>query len=162
MIALSSIGSVHDMFVERAKAIQPYDVGPGGRFTLQELALTTILGHPNGLGPFEFARIFGGQQHDVYMQGLLVYGWLGGIAYLLIVMTTLGLGLRTVRVPTPWHIYLIAAYGCFVGETVEGLFIDTDHWRHFFLMVGLVWGLSVATINDRRRQTFEAMAAATT
>ena len=54
-----SIDSVHDMFIERAKAIQPYDVGPGGRFWLQQLALGTILENPNGLGPFEFARIFG-------------------------------------------------------------------------------------------------------
>jgi hypothetical protein len=23
--------------------------------------------------------------------------------------------------------------------------IDTDHWRHYFLLVGLVWGLFVAT-----------------
>jgi len=31
-IALTSIESVNQMFVERAKAIQPYDVGQGGRF----------------------------------------------------------------------------------------------------------------------------------
>ena len=35
-----SIDSVHDMFLERAKAIQPYDVGPGGRFCEQKLALS--------------------------------------------------------------------------------------------------------------------------
>ena len=39
----------------------------------------------------------------------------------------------------------------FVGEAVEGMIVDTDHWRHFFLVLGLVWGLSVATINWRRR-----------
>ena len=73
------------MIVERAKAIQPYDVGPGGRFWQQQLALGTILDNPNGLGPFEFDRIFGLQQHNVYMQGFLVYGWLGGAAYLALV-----------------------------------------------------------------------------
>ena len=31
--------------VERAKVIQPYDVGPGGRFTEQKLALSVILDH---------------------------------------------------------------------------------------------------------------------
>jgi len=25
--------------------------------------------------------------------------------------------------------------------------IDTDHWRHYFLLLGMVWGLSVATMN---------------
>ena len=24
------------------------------------------------------------------------------------------------------------------------MIVDTDHWRHFFLMVGLIWGLAVA------------------
>jgi hypothetical protein len=154
LIAVTSISSVHDMIVERAKAIQPYDVGPGGRFWQQQLALSTILDNPNGLGPFEFDRIFGLQQHNVYMQGFLVYGWLGGAAYLALVVITLVFGLLTVSAPTPWQYYLITAYAVFVGEAFEGLIVDTDHWRHFFLVLGLVWGLGAATINFRRRQAY--------
>jgi hypothetical protein len=149
--ALMSIGSVHDMIVERAKAIQPYDVGPGGRFWLQQLALKTILDNPNGLGPFEFDRIFGLQQHNVYMQCFLVYGWIGGAAYLTLVVVTIMFGLVTVSIATPWQYYLITAYAVFVGEAFEGMIIDTDHWRYFFLMLGLIWGLGVATINFSRR-----------
>jgi len=152
IIAALSIGPVHDLFVERAKAIQPYDVGPGGRFWQQQLAISTILQNPNGLGPFEFDRIFGLQQHNVYMQGFLVYGWLGGSAYLALVALTLVFGLATVSVGAPWQTYLIAAYAAFVGEAFEGLIVDTDHWRHFFLMLGLVWGLGAASINFRRAQ----------
>ncbi len=153
VVALTSIDSVRDMLLERAKAIQPYDVGPGGRFWYQQLAIDQILEHPNGLGPFEFSRIFGGQQHDVYMQGFLVYGWLGGAAYFTLVLVTLAIGLRTALVATPWQYYLIAAYGAFVGEAGEGFIVDTDHWRHFFLLLGLIWGLTVATINYRRAQS---------
>jgi len=29
--------------------------------------------------------------------------------------------------------------------------VDTDHWRHFFLLLGLIWGLTAATINFHRR-----------
>jgi hypothetical protein len=152
IVALASIPSVHDMIVERAKAIQPYDVGPGGRFWQQQLALNAILDNPNGLGPFEFFRIFGLQQHNVYMQGFLVYGWLGGAAYLALVAITLVFGLLNVAVPTPWQYYLITAYAVFAGEAFEGLIVDTDHWRHFFLVLGMVWGLGAATINFRRRQ----------
>ena len=159
IVALTSIESVRDMLLERAKAIQPYDVGPGGRFWFQELALSEILDHPNGLGPFEFSRIFGGQQHDVYMQGFLVYGWLGGAAYLTLVLVTLAIGIRSALVATPWQYYLIAAYAAFVGEVIEGFVVDTDHWRHFFLLLGLIWGLTVATINSCRRQRLPATAA---
>jgi hypothetical protein len=135
LAALASISSVHDMIIDRAKAIQPYDVGPGGRFWLQQLALGAILDNPNGLGPFEFDRIFGLQQHNVYMQGFLVYGWLGGAAYLALVAITLVLGLLTVSVPTPWQYYLITAYAVFAGEACEGLIVDTDHLRHFFIVI---------------------------
>lgn len=155
-VALMSIPSVHDLFLDRAKAIQPYDVGPGGRFWEQKLALSIILDHPNGIGPFEFSRVYGTQQHDVYMQGFLVYGWLGGIAYLTFVVVTLAIGLRAALLPTPWQNYLIAAYAAFLGEAFEGLIVDTDHWRHFFLLLGMVWGLTAATINFRRRQTWPA------
>ena len=103
------------------------------------------------------AGVFGTQQHDVYMQGFLVYGWLGGAAYLTIVLVTLATGLRAALVPAPWQNYLIAAYAAFVGEAVEGFIVDTDHWRHFFLLLGMVWGLTVATINLRRRQAWRAM-----
>jgi hypothetical protein len=156
VVALMAIPVVHDTFLVRAKAIQPYDVGPGGRFWEQKLALGAILDHPNGMGPFEFSRVFGMQQHDVYMQGFLVYGWLGGAAYLTLVVVTLGAGLRAALAPTPWQNYLIAAYAGFLGEAFEGLIVDTDHWRHFFLLLGMAWGLTAATINLRRRQAWHS------
>jgi hypothetical protein len=94
------------------------------------------------------------------MQGFLVYGWLGGAAYLTIVAVTLASGLGAALLPTPWQNYLIAVYAAFVGEAAEGLIVDTDHWRHFFLLLGLIWGLTAATINFRRRHLAEPSFAA--
>jgi hypothetical protein len=156
VIALMSVPAVHDLFIERAKVIQPYDVGPGGRFWEQRLALGVILDHPNGVGPFEFSRVYGTQQHDVYMQGFLVYGWLGGIAYCTLVLVTIAIGRRAALITAPWQLYLIAAYAAFVGEAFEGFIVDTDHWRHFFLLLGLVWGLTAASINLQRRAAWDA------
>jgi hypothetical protein len=64
------------------------------------------------------------------------------------------IGFRNMLMPTPWQDFLITAYAAFIGEAVESMIIDSDHWRHFFLILGLVWGLSVATINWRRRHAF--------
>jgi hypothetical protein len=142
---LLSIDSVRELFLNRANAINPYDVGQGGRFQLQELAIGQLLDSPNGMGPFEFARAFGLQQHNVYLQGFLVYGWVGGITYILMLLVTLMVGLRSALIATPWRLGAITAFGAFVGEVGEGMVIDTDHWRHFFLVLGMVWGFAAAT-----------------
>jgi hypothetical protein len=146
---LLSFESIGEMFRERAQLIQSYDVGEGGRFRLQELALASVLNFPNGMGPFEFARVHGLQQHNVYLQAFLVYGWAGAMAYLLLLLSTLWVGFRLALVRTPWQAYAISAFAAFVGEAAEGFVIDTDHWRHFFLLLGLIWGLAATTFRPR-------------
>jgi hypothetical protein len=146
LLLLMSLQSVRDMFFVRAQAIQSYDVGQGGRFVLQELALSALLDFPLGMGPFEFSRIYGLQQHNVYLQAFVVYGWLGGVSYILMLIATFIVGFRAILIATPWQPYLITAYAAFAGEAGEGFIIDTDHWRHFFLVMGLVWGLAAVTI----------------
>lgn len=147
---LLTVPAIQEMFNVRAHLFQSYDVGQGGRFRLQELAVNAVLNFPNGMGPFEFARVHGLQQHNVYLQAFLVYGWAGGIAYVLLLLTTVTVGLRTALMRTPWQPYLITALAAFVGEIAEGFVIDTDHWRHFYLLLGMIWGLAAATFQAVR------------
>jgi hypothetical protein len=102
------------------------------------------------MGPLEFARVHGLQQHNVYLQAFLVYGWAGAMTYFLLLLSTLWVGFRSALVPTPWQPYVIAAFAAFVGEVAEGFVIDTDHWRHFFLLLGMIWGLAAATFRPSR------------
>lgn len=148
-IALS-FHAIASMFVQRFHLFEPYDVGQGGRFRLQELALTALLRYPNGMGPFAFADVHGLQQHNVYLQAFLVYGWLGGVTYIVLLGATFVVALRNVFAPTPWQPYLICALAAFLGEVLEGFVIDSDHWRHFFLLMGMIWGLGAATVKYRR------------
>jgi hypothetical protein len=150
LVILLSISSIGEMFTTRAQLIQSYDVGEGGRFLLQEKALSSVLDFPNGMGPFEFARVHGLQQHNVYLQAFLVYGWAGAMAYFLLVISTAWVGFRTALMRTPWQGYAIAALGTFVGEMAEGFIIDTDHWRHFYLILGIIWGLAAANRTAQR------------
>ncbi len=150
VLFLLSFDSIYEMFRNRAQLIQSYDVGQGGRFRLQELALGEMLNFPNGMGPFEFARVHGLQQHNVYLQAFLVYGWAGAMAYVLLLLTTVVVGLRTAFLRTPWQPYAITALAAFIGEMAEGFVIDTDHWRHFFLLLGMIWGLFAATFRHAR------------
>jgi hypothetical protein len=56
------------------------------------------------------------------------------------------MGWLTIFIRSPWQTYVIITYATFVGEIAEGFIIDTDHWRHFFLLLGMVWGLGAANI----------------
>jgi O-antigen ligase len=112
------------------------------------------------MGPLEFGRINGLQQHNVYLQAFLVYGWTGAMAYLLLLGTTILVGLRAALRRTPFQPYLLTAVAALFGAMVEGLVIDTDHWRHFFLLVGIIWGASAATLKSVRPARLRPVASA--
>ena len=66
------------------------------------------------------------------------------------VLLTLGLGLRQVvkdRGGNGLSAVLVAA---FIGMAFEGVVIDTDHWRHFYLIMAMIWGTALAAPYPRR------------
>ncbi len=152
--AALSIDAVGNMFEERAKVTQYYDTGDRGRFTTQLEALDLVLDHPNGVGPYQLRHHTGVDPHQVYINAFASYGWLGGAAYVALILSTLLVGFRYALVRAPWGPYLIVTFAAFFGTVIEGMVIDTDHWRHFYLLLGMIWGLSIATGNaiDARRR----------
>ena len=44
---------------------------------------------PTAWARSSFARVNAQQQHNVYLQAFLVYGWVGGVSYILLLLTTL-------------------------------------------------------------------------
>ena len=80
-----------------------------------------------------------------------VYGWAGGVTYIVLLAGST-LWNRHPHCDRAYAVaaYLITAFATFVGEVLEGFIIDTDHWRHFFLLLGMVWGLAAATLNQTR------------
>lgn len=128
---------------------QSYDVGETGRFGTQLTSLPYLLEAPFGFGPHKYSTMFHQDPHDVYINGFASYGWLGGFAYIAFVLSTWFVGIRYALFHTPWKDFHSAAFATFLGLSLEGFVIDTDHWRHFFLLAGLVWGLSAATIKYR-------------
>jgi O-Antigen ligase len=148
--ALLSIRAVTKMFEIRAELLQSYDVGSSGRFTTQLRAMHKIIDFPNGLGPLQYAKYFGIDPHNDYLNAFYSNGWIGGVIYPTLVFITLFVGFRALLVRTPWQPYLIAVFAAYFGVVCEGAIVGTEHWRHYYLLLGLVWGLSVATENARR------------
>jgi len=44
----------------------------------------------------------------------------------------------------PWQRAYLAIFAAFLGTVGESFIIDTDHWRHFWLMLGAMWGMFAA------------------
>ena len=158
LVGLLAVGNVGTVFKERASLNQYYDTGESGRFGNQKKSVGELIERPNGYGPLQFRNHFTNDPHQVYLNAFASYGWLGGFSYLALVLITLAIGLRTVFVATPWQPYFIPVMATFTGVALEGLIIDTDHWRHYYLLLGLVWGFSIATMNFKRRALAPAAA----
>lgn len=154
LVGILSVGTIGDVFKERASLIQDYDAGDTGRFTKQSESIPALLDLPNGFGPYQFRKIYNQDPHNVYLNAFASYGWAGGIAYATLVMITLWVGYSNVLKRTPWQNYLIVALAAYTGVVGEGFVIDSDHWRHYYLLMGIVWGLAIATINEERRSTY--------
>lgn len=141
IIALLSLDQVAELFRERATLEQSYDMGHTGRFGRHVLGFLLALDRPLGIGPLQFAKIFPEDPHNAYLNAFISGGWLSGAAYLALVSISLVAGLRCVFLTTPWRNAYIAVYAAFVGAAGESVIIDSDHWRHYFLLLGLLWGL---------------------
>src|SRR4030067_302226 len=96
-----------------------------------------------GLSPFGTARRRGGVGTAA--------GVGGGVRDLAAVPLPLWLGWRQVvrdRGGNGMAAVLVAA---FIGMAVEGLVIDSDHWRHFYIIMAMIWGMALAQPSFRRR-----------
>ena len=143
--ALLSIDAVADLFKERARFEQDYDAGHTGRFGRQVLGALLALDLPLGIGPLQFKEYFPEDPHNSYLNAFMSGGWITGLSYPTMVLLTLAHGLRSVFVAAPWRPITITVYAAFVGTAAESLIVDSDHWRHYFLLLGMLWGLVIAT-----------------
>jgi hypothetical protein len=143
--ALLSIGQVADLFKERAALEQSYDVGRFGRFGRYLLGADLALDHPLGIGPLQFARYFTEDAHNTFLNAFMSGGWLTGLAYLTLSVVTVAMATRFVFVRTPWQPIYHAVYAAYVATVAESAIIDIDHWRHYFLILGVLWGLMAAS-----------------
>jgi O-antigen ligase len=143
--AALQLDAVQDLMDQRASLSQDYDVGPEGRFAGQEKAKALVLANPLGVGALEFGAHYHHEDvHNVYISMFLNAGWLGGAIYAMVIAISMAFGLSAVFIRVPYQGLLIAAYAALTGQILEGFIVDTDHWRHFYLLLGLVWGLGLA------------------
>ena len=146
LIVALSIPAIGDLFTVRANLIQDYDGGELGRFGRHARGFAMSIDHPLGLGAFGFREIFGIDPHNVYLNALMAHGWMGFFAYTTLVFLTVIQLIRVILFNPPFRAMAIPLLALFSGLMLVGTFIDTDRWRHFFLLLGLSWGVIAASL----------------
>jgi len=141
-----SLPEIQKIFVLRASLSQSYDVGATGRFGNQLASIPLLLTQPGGMSPRHFALIFGQDPHNVYINAFASYGWLGGISFITMTAMTVWAGWRAMIARTPWQHHAIAVFCPLLSTLIQAMQIDIDHWRHFYLLLGLNWGLMAASL----------------
>ncbi|SDK08811.1 MULTISPECIES: O-antigen ligase family protein [Bradyrhizobium] len=141
---LLSFDSIAEMFKQRASFDQSYDEGRFGRFGRHILGADMALDLPFGIGPLQFHKYFPEDTHNSYLNAFMSGGWISGICYPALVFVTALTGFRYVFVAAPWQRTYLAIFSAYLGTVGESFIIDTDHWRHFWMMLGTMWGMYVA------------------
>jgi O-Antigen ligase len=141
---LLSIESVRELFLIRTSLNQSYDAGETGRFGNQLNSIPMLLQRPLGFGPLQFETYFPEAPHNVYIAAFASYSWLGGIAYMALVLVTLWIGYRTIRTASHIRSVAVPIFCTLLFLILQGVQIDTDHWRHFYWLLGMMWGVFVA------------------
>ena len=141
---------VRNLFLDRTTLVKEYDGGHLGRFARHRIGFLMMMENPLGIGPMVFSEIFPEDEHNIWLKSLTTYGWLGFVSYVTMMAWTLTIGFRFLLRDRPWQPYLMIAWIVIVGHVIIGNVIDTDHWRHFYLLLGIVWGCGALEWRHRR------------
>jgi hypothetical protein len=144
LAALLTMKETQFLFYDRLTLIKDYDSGEMGRFGNQRNAVPMLMTRPLGFGPLQFGIYFREAPHNTFLNAFASFGWLGGVTFLTMVALNLFVGLRLSFTRSPFQASAIAVFSCMVAMTFQGVQIDTEHWRHFYWLIGLLWGFFAA------------------
>lgn len=140
LFVAAQVPKVADLLSTRAQFEQDYDGRHLGRFERHRIGFMMSMEKPLGIGPMMFSKIFPEDEHNIWLKSLTSYGWLGFVSYVTLMAWTVTMGFRLLLLDRPWQPYMMIAWIVIIGHAGIGNVIDTDHWRHFFLLLGIVWG----------------------
>jgi O-antigen ligase len=146
LAGLFTVPGISERFTDRAQLTKDYDQGETGRFGNQLRSIPMLIERPGGFGPLRFRLTFGLEPHNSYIGGFANGGWFGGLTFLGLVLVTVFVGFRLCLVQSPYLRLAQIAFPALLMFFLQALQIDIDHWRHVYLLLGMVWGLEAARL----------------
>jgi len=122
------------------------------RFGTQAAALYMSLDNPLGIGPGQAEVVLEYATHSLYMRVLVENGWMGFVAFMLLVIVSLWRSVTNSLRGTLWSrwMYALVAASLF-GILFNSFFIDSLHWRHLWVLLALAWGPYEAIVSHHPR-----------
>lgn len=143
-------------FAFKANLYRAYDEE---RFAAQEEGLSTTLSWPFGIGPGmaqeSLSAVFA--SHNLFIQVFLENGWLAGLSFFTFLGITLYRSLKLIFLRQVDTKFLVA-FSSLIGLLGNSFFIDSTHWRHFFLLLALLWAVLLRTAPAREPGVLHAPA----
>jgi O-antigen ligase len=134
-VVLAATGST-DFLFERAR-FQEYD---SGRFAGQVVGIESAERYPLGIGPGQFESYATISAHSTYVRALAEQGLPGLILICALLVSTVAAAVgNAVAGRESYGIGSAALLGALCGILVNSAVIDTLHWRHFWIVVALIW-----------------------
>lgn len=128
-------------FLSDRARLQSYDTS---RFSAQETGLKLVATYPFGVGPGQFESYVPISAHSTYIRALAEQGVLGLVTILALILVTLVLaGRNAVLGRDTFGLGSAALLGAWCGLVANSAFVDTLHWRHFWLLAALIWAGSM-------------------
>ncbi|KQP31188.1 polymerase [Methylobacterium sp. Leaf104] len=146
IVGLLSIGDTAEMFSKRAAVTQDYDTGETGRFGNQMRGLGMLVDEPLGMGPLRWRLIFALEPHNTFIGSFANGGWLAGVTFIGLVLTTSVVGFRLMRRDTPYRRHAQIVFPALLMFFLQAFQIDIEKWRHVYMMLGMIWGLEAARL----------------
>jgi hypothetical protein len=152
-----AIPEIRDTALERMSLVQDYDAGEEGRFGNQLRAIPLLLDRPFGFGPIRFKYFFPADPHELFLSAFASCSWLGGLALLAFVGVTIYVGCALWFRRSALQLQIIGLWSALLPQILQGVQIDTIHWRHLFMMCGCLFGFAAAArIKGRRAEATSA------
>ncbi len=143
---LVALGGYDEFLADRLEE-KAYDQD---RFLAQMLALEEAVANPFGIGPGQSESYEGSvslfrapySPHSLYVRVLAESGWGGAASFLVFLLLTMRRA-WSIAV-TDWRYASLSAvvFASLLGILANSFFVDTLHWRHFWMLLGTAWGLS--------------------
>jgi O-antigen ligase len=130
-------------FLHERAQFQTYD---NQRFGAQAGGIALAETHPIGIGPGQFELVEPISAHSTYVRALAEQGILGFVVLVALLYGTLLMALRNAVTGRDTHgIGSAALLAAWCGILANSVFVDTLHWRHLWLVAGLIWAAQAQT-----------------